>query len=51
MSIVTAFTRAFNLTIPIVLAPIGGICGGNLAAAVAGTGGIGFIGIGGQNYG
>jgi len=42
----TAFSRLFGLTHPIVLAPMGGIAGGALAAAVQRAGGLGLIGAG-----
>src|SRR5919199_3244617 len=40
----TALTDAFGLEYPIVLAPMGGIAGGRLAAAVSNAGGLGLIG-------
>jgi len=40
----TAFTRTFGLDHPIVLAPMGGVSGGRLAAAVSNAGGFGFVG-------
>ena len=42
--IVTALTRAFELAHPIVLAPMGGVSGGRLAAAVSNAGGLGLVG-------
>ena len=42
----TAFTHRFGLTVPIALAPMGGVAGGALAAAVARAGGLGLIGCG-----
>jgi nitronate monooxygenase len=42
--IVTALTEAFGLAHPIVLAPMGGVSGGRLAAAVSNAGGLGLIG-------
>ncbi len=42
----TAFTHRFGVTLPIVLAPMGGVAGGALAAAVARAGGLGLIGCG-----
>jgi nitronate monooxygenase len=42
----TAFTHRFGLTLPIALAPMGGVAGGALAAAVARAGGLGLIGCG-----
>jgi nitronate monooxygenase len=40
----TAFTRMFGLQHPVVLAPMGGVSGGALAAAVSNAGGFGFVG-------
>lgn len=40
----TRLTQEYNLSHPIVLAPMGGVSGGKLAAAVANAGGFGFIG-------
>lgn len=37
---------AFGLQAPIVNAPMGGVAGGRLAAAVSGAGGLGMIGVG-----
>src|SRR6185295_11375309 len=42
--IVTELTAMFDLTHPIVLAPMGGISGGRLAAAVSNAGGLGLVG-------
>jgi len=42
----TDFTRRFGVTLPIALAPMGGVAGGALAAAVARAGGLGLIGCG-----
>jgi len=42
----TDFTHRFGLTLPIALAPMGGVAGGALAAAVARAGGLGLIGCG-----
>jgi nitronate monooxygenase len=42
----TKITEVFGLSAPIVLAPMGGVAGGVLAAAVTGAGGLGFIGCG-----
>ena len=47
MSIPTSFTELFHLTHPIALAPMGGVAGGALAAAVSNGGGLGIVG-GGQ---
>ena len=44
MAIRTALTQAFGLEYPIVLAPMGGIAGGRLAAAVSNAGGLGMVG-------
>jgi nitronate monooxygenase len=40
----TALTRRFGLRHPIVLAPMGGVAGGRLAAAVTNAGGLGLVG-------
>lgn len=40
----TALTEMFGLTHPIVLAPMGSISGGRLAAAVSNAGGLGLVG-------
>jgi nitronate monooxygenase len=40
----TALTRTFELQHPIVLAPMGGVSGGVLAAAVSNAGGLGLVG-------
>jgi nitronate monooxygenase len=42
--IVTALTEMFGLTHPIVLAPMGGVSGGHLAATVSNVGGLGLVG-------
>ena len=42
--IVTALTKMFGLTHPIVLGPMGGVSGGRLAAAVSNAGGLGLVG-------
>jgi nitronate monooxygenase len=44
MGISTAATRLLGITHPVVLAPMGGVAGGNLAAAVSEAGGFGIIG-------
>lgn len=44
MAIQTAFTRRFGIEHPVVLAPMGSVSGGALAAAVSGAGGLGIIG-------
>jgi nitronate monooxygenase len=41
----TELTRRFDLTVPVVLAPMAGAAGGALAAAVSGAGGLGMIGV------
>ena len=40
----TALTRLFALDHPIILAPMGGVSGGALAAAVSNAGGLGLVG-------
>ena len=40
----TRFTEMFGLRYPIALAPLGGVAGGRLAAAVSEAGGLGLIG-------
>lgn len=42
--ITTALTEMFGLQHPIVLAPMGGVSGGRLAAAVSNAGGLGMVG-------
>jgi nitronate monooxygenase len=42
--IVTTLTEMFGLRHPILLAPMGGISGGRLAAAVSNAGGLGLVG-------
>jgi len=42
--IATRFTRAFDLTHPVALAPMAGAAGGQLAGAVARAGGLGLLG-------
>jgi nitronate monooxygenase len=42
--IATALTEMFALRHPIVLAPMGGVAGGKLAAAVSNAGGLGLVG-------
>lgn len=44
MPIRTAFTRLLAVEHPVVLAPMAGVAGGALAAAVTGAGGLGIIG-------
>jgi NAD(P)H-dependent flavin oxidoreductase YrpB (nitropropane dioxygenase family) len=45
-SIRTAFTTFFGCRVPILAAPMAGVSGGKLAAAVARAGGLGFIAAG-----
>jgi nitronate monooxygenase len=42
----TALTRAWNLRVPIVGAPMSPMAGGKLAAAITAAGGLGMIGVG-----
>src|SRR5512141_3247622 len=42
--IVTALTEMFGLQHPVVLAPMGGVSGGHLAATVSNAGGLGLVG-------
>jgi len=44
VAIRTALTEAFGLDYPIVLAPMAGVGGGQLAAAVSNAGGLGLVG-------
>ena len=44
MAIRTAFTDLFQIDHPLVLAPMGGVSGGALAAAVSEAGGLGLVG-------
>ena len=44
MAIRTALTEALGLEYPIVLAPMGSVSGGRLAAAVSNAGGLGLVG-------
>jgi nitronate monooxygenase len=46
MTLRTAFTEMFGIEAPIALAPMGGISGGALAAAVSDGGGLGLVGCG-----
>jgi nitronate monooxygenase len=46
MTLSTDWSRALGLDVPIVNAPMGGVAGGALAAAVSRGGGLGMIGIG-----
>ncbi|TKJ18940.1 nitronate monooxygenase [Blastococcus sp. CCUG 61487] len=47
--ITTALTRRFDLTTPIVGAPMAGVSGGALARAVSAAGGLGMIGVSGRH--
>lgn len=42
----TPWSREFGLRVPIVNAPMGGVAGGRLAAAVTAAGGLGMVGMG-----
>lgn len=42
----TPWSRVFGLRVPIVNAPMGGVAGGRLAAAVTAAGGLGMVGMG-----
>jgi nitronate monooxygenase len=42
----TEWARSFGLRVPIVNAPMGGVAGGRLAAAVTAAGGLGMVGMG-----
>lgn len=44
MALKTCFTRAFDLSSPIVGAPMAGVSGPSLTAAVARSGGLGLLG-------
>lgn len=44
MAIQTSITKLFGIEHPVLLAPMGSVAGGALAAAVTGAGGLGFIG-------
>ncbi|HEX3334783.1 MAG TPA: nitronate monooxygenase [Acidimicrobiales bacterium] len=46
MALRTAFTELLGIKVPIALAPMGGIAGGALAAAVSNGGGLGLVGCG-----
>ncbi|WP_067838761.1 NAD(P)H-dependent flavin oxidoreductase [Nocardia lijiangensis] len=45
-SLTTEWSRALGLRVPVVNAPMGGVAGGRLAAAVTVAGGLGMIGMG-----
>ena len=49
MTLRTALTAKFGIEHPVVLAPMGGVAGGALAAAVSEGGGLGLIGAGSGN--
>ena len=49
MTLRTALTARFGIDHPVVLAPMGGVAGGALAAAVSEGGGLGLIGAGSGN--
>jgi nitronate monooxygenase len=51
MALRTAFTELFSVPHPIALAPMGGMSGGALAAAVSNAGGLGIIGGGREDPG
>lgn len=42
----TPWSRSFGLAVPILNAPMGGVAGGRLAAAVTAAGGLGMVGMG-----
>src|SRR5437588_6259899 len=42
----TWLTEQFDIAVPVVLAPMAGVSGGRLAAAVSAAGGLGMVGIG-----
>jgi nitronate monooxygenase len=42
----TSWSREFGLRVPILNAPMGGVAGGRLAAAVSAAGGLGMVGMG-----
>lgn len=44
MQINTELTKLFSIRVPLLLAPMAGVSGGALAAAVSGAGGLGIIG-------
>ena len=44
----TALTERFDLTVPVVGAPMAGAAGGELAAAISAAGGLGMIGAAGS---
>jgi nitronate monooxygenase len=46
MALATPWSTNFGLRVPIVNAPMGGVAGGRLAAAVTAAGGLGMVGMG-----
>lgn len=46
MPLATAWSSSAGLTLPVLNAPMGGVAGGRLAAAVTAAGGLGMIGMG-----
>jgi nitronate monooxygenase len=50
MALRTALTEMFGIDHPVVLAPMGGVAGGVLAAAVSEGGGLGMVGSGGPGW-
>ncbi len=42
----TSWSKSFGLRVPVVNAPMGGVAGGRLAAAVTAAGGLGMVGMG-----
>jgi nitronate monooxygenase len=46
MAVTTAWAQGMGMTAPVLNAPMGGVAGGHLAAAVSGAGGLGMIGVG-----
>lgn len=46
MQIMTKFTEYFSIKHPVMLAPMGAVAGGDLAATVSNAGGLGMIGVG-----
>ena len=51
MALHTAFTKLFSVQHPVALAPMGGVSGGALAAAVSNGGGLGLVGAGREDPG
>jgi nitronate monooxygenase len=46
VTLATPWSTSFGLRVPIVNAPMGGVAGGRLAAAVSAAGGLGMVGMG-----